>query len=110
MSTSHMTPSSDRLEDLARRGFTHNFALEDETVIDLDDHTHYVPEQVEIVEEYREEGQSDPADSSVVLALRAPDGVLGTLIAAYGPENEHAEALRRLGQDAPKHEAGGAGA
>ena len=100
MAMHNLTPYSKRVEELNERGFTHNFALEDETVVDVDQQTHYVPEQVAIVEEFREEGMTDPADMSVVLALRAPDGVLGTMVTAYGPENEHAEVLRRLGQDA----------
>lgn len=99
MSEHNLTPSSQQVEELQGRGFTHNFILEEETILDVSDRTHYVPEQMTIVEEHRSEGNTDPADESVVLALRAPDGVLGTLVTAYGPTNEHAEALRRLGGD-----------
>lgn len=100
MSIHNLTPNSEKVEELHARGFTHNFVLEEDTVLDADDQTHYVPEQVAILGEFREEGMSDPGDMSVVLALRAPDGVLGTMVTAYGPEGEHGDVLRRLGQEA----------
>lgn len=98
MSAHNLTPSKRRVDELYERGFTHSFVLDDETVIDVDDRTHYVPEQMVVLEEHREEGMSNPSDEAVVLALRAPDGVRGTMVTAYGPDNEHPDALRRLGR------------
>ncbi len=109
MSTSHLTPYSKQVDELSKRGFTHQFVLAEDTVIDVVAQTHYVPEQMTIVEERRAEGDSDPADSSVVLALRAPDGVRGTMSTAYGPENEYPDTLRRLGT-APEQEGAAPGA
>ncbi len=44
----------------------------------------YQPEQVKINSFYRFEGESDPADSSVVYALETDDGLKGMLVDAYG--------------------------
>lgn len=48
----------------------------------------YQPEQVKIVDFYRFEGASDPSDNAIVYAIRAHDGVQGTLTDAYGPYSD----------------------
>jgi hypothetical protein len=60
----------------------------------------YQPESLEIEEVLRFEGPTDPADESILFALRSrSDGVLGTFAAAYGPGMDafDAEMVRRLG-------------
>lgn len=44
----------------------------------------YRPEEVRIVSYYRFEGESDPADMSILYAMETNDGVKGTLSDAYG--------------------------
>jgi hypothetical protein len=45
---------------------------------------YYRPEQVQVLNFYRFEGQSDPADNAIMYLLETSDGLKGTLIDAYG--------------------------
>jgi hypothetical protein len=45
----------------------------------------YLPEEVHIVDFFRFEGESDPADNSILYAIETNDGTKGTLIDAFGP-------------------------
>ncbi len=44
----------------------------------------YKPDELEIVDFYRFEGITDPADMSVIYVIRTQDGTKGTLVDAYG--------------------------
>lgn len=91
-----LIPTSAMEREFEDEGFTRNFSLADDAVVDVESGTRWDPREMRIVHEYREEGSTDPADESVLLALEAPDGSRGTLATTYGPEAEHAEALRVL--------------
>jgi hypothetical protein len=61
----------------------------------------YEPESLAIDEVVRFEGDTDPADESILFALRSrADGVMGTYASAYGLSAGplDAEALHRLGR------------
>lgn len=45
---------------------------------------YYRPEQVQVVNFFRFEGQSDPGDNVIMYVLETSDGLKGTLIDAYG--------------------------
>jgi hypothetical protein len=45
----------------------------------------FKPDQVKVVNFYRFEGESDPADMSILYVIEAASGEKGTLIDAYGP-------------------------
>jgi mannose/fructose-specific phosphotransferase system component IIA len=47
-------------------------------------HKTYKPDEVKIIDFYRFEGQSDPADNAIMYVIEANDGDKGTLIDAYG--------------------------
>ena len=49
---------------------------------------HFKPGQVEIKHFYRFEGESDPADSSIVYAIETKTGEKGTLVDSYGLESD----------------------
>lgn len=92
-----LTTTSEREAELVEAGFTHQFALTDDTVVDLDRDVAYPPQDVTIVAQHRAEGNSDPADESMLFALQTPDGHKGTLTVTYGPGASHLESLRLLG-------------
>lgn len=85
MSTSRsMTPISKVLERLDEKGYGRELIITGE-------HAHFdgIPNtyrsaQITIIKVYRFEGESDPADMSVVYAMRADDGQKGFLLNAYG--------------------------
>jgi len=45
---------------------------------------HYCPQDVKIIDFFRFEGASDPADNSIMYVIETEDGVKGTLVDAYG--------------------------
>jgi hypothetical protein len=51
----------------------------------------YKPEELTIIKTYRFEGQSDPADSSIVYLIQANDGTMGYSMDAYGVYSTHEE-------------------
>lgn len=95
-----LTPASAKEREFEADGFTHNFMLKDTALVDVDSGREWDPRTVRIVDEHRQEGLTDPADESVLLAVETPDGIRGTVTASYGPTADHAEALRVLGTNA----------
>lgn len=51
----------------------------------------YKPEDLIIIKTYRFEGESDPADSSIVYLIQANDGTIGYTMDAYGVYSTHEE-------------------
>jgi hypothetical protein len=44
----------------------------------------YSPEQVQVINFYRFEGESDPGDNSIMYQIETSDGLKGLLVDAYG--------------------------
>lgn len=51
----------------------------------------YQPEDLKIIQTYRFEGNSDPADSAIVYVIEANDGLVGYSLDAYGAYSDHEE-------------------
>ncbi len=49
----------------------------------------YEPEDLTIIKTYRFEGESDPADSSILYIIEANDGMTGYSMDSYGVYSEH---------------------
>lgn len=80
---------SEALTDLKQRGFTTDFNIAFDTIKCNQTGICLSPSQFEIVEHYRFEGDSDPADESVVYAIASKDGDFkGVLVSAYGTYSE----------------------
>ena len=73
---------SEAVKELKARGFTTDFNLESNCITCDDIRLH--PEDFEIVENYRFEGASDPADSAIVYAIESKNGMKGVLVNGYG--------------------------
>ena len=71
------------INGLKIRGYTKDFNLEENCLVCHEDKYH--PEDFEIVEVYRFEGDSDPADEAVVYGIESKDGLKGILVNGYGP-------------------------
>ena len=74
---------SDAVYGLRQRGFNLDFNLEENCLVCND--TDLSAEDFEIVEVYRFEGDSDPADEAVVYAIESKAGQKGVLVNGYGP-------------------------
>jgi len=73
---------SEALKGLRERGYTKDFNLTENCIICDDEKYH--PEDFEITEVYRYEGDSDPADEAVVYAIESNKGDRGVLVSGYG--------------------------
>jgi len=74
--------------DLTKRGFSHSFNFEEGTMVCLKDKTKYQSNDMKILELHRFEGLSNPADNSVIFAIKCKDGKKGMVIASYGADAE----------------------
>ena len=79
---------SEALNDLAKRGYVHNFNIECDSLKCASLEKKLNPDEFEITEFYRFEGDSNPDDEEVVYAIESKDGVKGTLVNAYGMYSE----------------------
>jgi len=67
-----------------RMGYVDNFKVTKRGLYSLAKSRYYRPEQVKVVNFYRFEGQSDPADNSILYLIETTDGQKGTLTDSYG--------------------------
>lgn len=85
MSTSaSMTPLSVVMARLQDKGYGREFVIEQDGAHLTGTGKAYRAEQLTIVKVYRFEGESDPADMSVLYAIQTDDGENGYLLSAYG--------------------------
>jgi hypothetical protein len=94
---SHYATVSEALEALRKQGFTIDFNLEENIGIFTGEH--FVAEDFEIVDVYRYEGNTDPADEATVYAIASKSGLKGVLVAGFGMSSDHfsTSILKKLG-------------
>ena len=85
---SQMTTLSSVLERLRVKGYQNEFILTDQGFT-AGKNKHYNPEDLTIIKTYRFEGDSDPADSSILYLIEANDGLIGYTIDVYGAQTDH---------------------
>lgn len=72
----HYATVSKALQELADKGFTTDFNLEEDRLVQNRD-------DFQIVEIYRYEGESDPGDESTVYGIKSKDGEKGVYVSGY---------------------------
>jgi hypothetical protein len=85
-----MTTLSMVLEKLRLRKHDNEFRMTEEGFTAGKGKT-YQPDDLKIIKTYRFEGNSDPADNSIVYVIEANDGLVGYSLDAYGAYSDHAE-------------------
>ena len=98
--TGEYTESNDRLtfmnnegnlmEKLEKHGYTMQFRVEHDKLVNLTNGKKYTTSDVKAVNFYRFEGITDPDDMSILYAIETVDGSKGTLIDAYGRYSDEA--------------------
>ena len=83
-----MDTLSSCINALTLKGFTTQFAMEENGLKSLSSEIIYRPEDIKIVSFYRFEGESDPADNSILYAIETDRNEKGTLTDAYGIYND----------------------
>jgi hypothetical protein len=76
------------LRKMVTDGYTEDFQITDEGLESLNKHNNYRPEQIEVVNFFRFEGESDPDDNAILYVIETDDGTKGTLLDAYGVYND----------------------
>ena len=84
--TEDMRTLASCVNKLVLDGYTENFQVKDEGMYSPSNNKYYKPEEVHILNFFRFEGASDPADSAILYAIETNDGTKGTLTDAYGPQ------------------------
>ncbi|MES1217817.1 MAG: phosphoribosylpyrophosphate synthetase [Bacteroidota bacterium] len=74
----------DALDDLKKRGYQADFAIQTVCLYCGDLDLRLNPEEFNIDEVYRFESNSNPGDSSILYAISSSSGVKGTLVDSYG--------------------------
>jgi len=76
------------LTHMINEGYSEDFAITEQGLESLKNHNNYKPEEIQIVNFYRFEGESDPADNAILYIIETNDGAKGTLIDSYGTYND----------------------
>lgn|SRR5690606_9338037 len=83
--TEDMKSLASCLNKLVLDGYEEDFKASEKGLLSLQREKVYTPDEVHIVNFFRFEGASDPADNSILYVIETNDGVKGTLVDAYGP-------------------------
>jgi hypothetical protein len=78
-----MTTLSTVLNKLTKQGMGHEFLMT-KNGLTPGNGKYYSPGELKIVKTYRFEGESDPADSSIIYIITTNDGLTGYSMDAYG--------------------------
>lgn len=70
----------------------------------MENQKYYKPADLNLVEEFRFEGMSNPSDNSILYIIEAKDGTKGTALVAYGPSGDCAFGL--FFKEVPKENTG----
>ncbi|MES2425321.1 MAG: hypothetical protein V4560_00050 [Bacteroidota bacterium] len=92
----HYDTISEAIAHLRLQGYTIDFNLNANQIEGGD--PCFSINELEIVDVYRYEGDSDPADESIIYALQGPMGAKGVFVANYGAnaDSAAAEILKQL--------------
>ncbi len=76
---------TEAITDLQERGYTENFNLEKNYLLCEDREIYLHPQDFEVEQAFRFEGNTDPGDENVVYAISSPKHHLkGILVSAFG--------------------------
>ena len=81
-----LTPLVTVLAQVQKEGYRQDFKVTDDGRLStMDDKQQFTHDQVQIVNFYRFEGESNPDDMSILYVLETSTGLKGTISNAYGP-------------------------
>lgn len=78
---------SEAMHTLNAEGFTKQFISIADGIQDTNSKRIYKQDEIEVVEQFRFEGMSNPADSTLLLSLKSKDGAKGTIVVNYGADH-----------------------
>jgi len=92
----HYATVTEAIEQLKSQGYTLDLNLKENQFVAGEQQ--YPADEFEIVDLYRYEGLSDPADEATVYALASASGIKGIFVSGYGisTDDESTETLKQL--------------
>ena len=66
-------------------GYDDDFKISDKGLKSLKTEKVYQPDEINVINFFRFEGQSDPNDNTIMYVIESNDGLKGTIVDAYGP-------------------------
>jgi hypothetical protein len=84
--STHYETVTEALAKLRERGYTLDFNLEENCITCNDGK--FNADEFEIVDVYRYEGNTDPADEATVYAIESKSGIKGVLVTGYGASSD----------------------
>lgn len=82
----HYATVSEALDELRKQGFSTDFNIAENCLVC--GNGKFNADDFDIVDVYRYEGNSDPADEATVYAIQSKSGVKGVLVTGYGASSE----------------------
>lgn len=86
MNNNRYSTLAEATNDLRKRGFTHNFSVNKNGMLEEHKGKNYSASQVELVEFHRFDGMTNPSDDSILYAVKTHTGEKGTVIDSYGSD------------------------
>jgi hypothetical protein len=71
------------IEELSGKGYTANFSVTEDGLLNDGSGNTFLPTEVELEEFHRFEGESNPSDSSILYVLKTNTGLKGTVVDSY---------------------------
>jgi hypothetical protein len=96
----YMTPLAKKTNELLKEGFSEQFVFEEEGLRSSESGRIYGPQDIKILKHYRFEGNSDPADMSILYVIEANDGTKGTVVNMFGTytDTKLGEFMNKVGE------------
>ncbi|MES2429679.1 MAG: hypothetical protein V4556_02005 [Bacteroidota bacterium] len=93
----HYETVTEAINELRQKGYNLDFNLEENCIVcDMDK---FKSDEFDIVEVYRYEGDSDPADEATVYGIQSTSGLKGILVTGFGSSLDNSttnEILKKL--------------
>ncbi|HJW16936.1 MAG TPA: hypothetical protein VJ499_07440 [Flavisolibacter sp.] len=84
----YMKSLANCLTHMVNDGYTEDFTITEEGLRSIQHLNNYLPEEIQVVNFYRFEGESDPDDNAILYIIETVDGTKGTLVDSYGTYND----------------------
>lgn len=77
-----------KIEEYVQKGYTSNYKMVDGKFTDLSNDLTFSADEINIEDEFRYEGMSNPSDLSILYILSIPNKSKGTILLPYGPSGD----------------------
>ena len=96
----YKTPLSEKIKELEKEGYTTQYVFKNNALVNTDKGYAYQPSDIRLIREFRFEGESNPADMSILYVVEGKNGDKGTVVSAYGTyaDDELLQFLNKAGK------------